>query len=357
MKRILIMAGGTGGHIFPALAVARALQHQGVAVYWLGATGGLESQLVPKDNIPITYLSVTGLRNKGLRKWLAAPWQLLRSVYQARRAIQAINPDVILGMGGFVSGPGGLAAWLARKPLVIHEQNAVAGMTNRVLARFATHVLAAFPQAFAPHYKAEVIGNPIRLEIQQLPAPTLRFEGRDDRLRLLVIGGSQGALIINQLLPKALALLAAAERPQIWHQSGRYQQQATEAYHLLHIDAKIQPFIDDMAQAYAWADVVLCRAGALTVSELAAAGVGSLLIPYPHAVDDHQTRNAEYLVKAGAALLLPQQQLTAASLAATLRQLVGQRQQWLAMAQAARNLEQGNATQKVVEYCLAAEKS
>ncbi|MGB6975919.1 MAG: undecaprenyldiphospho-muramoylpentapeptide beta-N-acetylglucosaminyltransferase [Gammaproteobacteria bacterium] len=354
MKRILIMAGGTGGHIFPALAVAHALQRRGADVHWLGTSDGLENQLVPKENIPITYINVTGLRNKGFRKWLSAPWQLLRSVYQARHAIQAINPDVILGMGGFVSGPGGLAAWLSRKPLLIHEQNAVAGLTNRVLARFATQILAAFPEAFASNYRATVIGNPIRSEIQRLPAPTIRFQGRNGTLRLLVMGGSQGALIFNQLLPQALALLPTAERPQIWHQTGRYQKQAEQGYHSLNLDAKIQPFIEDMAQAYAWADMVLCRAGALTVSELAAVGIGSLLVPYPHAVDDHQTRNAEYLVKAGAAMLLPQKQLTAERLADTLRQLAGQRQQWLAMAQAARGLEQANATQKVVEYCLAA---
>jgi UDP-N-acetylglucosamine--N-acetylmuramyl-(pentapeptide) pyrophosphoryl-undecaprenol N-acetylglucosamine transferase len=352
MKRILIMAGGTGGHIFPALAVARALRRQGAKVYWLGASNGLESEWVPKENIPITYINIAGLRNKGLRKWLTAPWQVLRAVYQSQRAIQAMNPDVILGMGGFVSGPGGLAAWLLRKPLLIHEQNAVAGLTNRILARFATHVFSGFPQAFAPRHQAAVIGNPIRNEIRQLPVPTLRFQGRKGALRLLVMGGSQGALIINELLPQALTLLPTAERPQIWHQTGRYQQQAEHAYHSLNLDAKIEPFIEDMAQAYAWADLVLCRAGALTVSELAAVGIGSLLIPYPHAVDDHQTRNAEYLIKAGAAILLPQKELTAGRLADTLRQLGGQRQQWLTMAEAARGLEQGNATQKVVEYCL-----
>ncbi len=289
---VLIMAGGTGGHVFPALAVARALAERGARVSWLGTKAGIEARLVPAHDLPLHTIDVAGLRGKGALSWLAAPLRLLRAVVQALGLVRRLGPQLVIGMGGFAAGPGGLAAWLLRKPLLIHEQNAAAGMTNRSLARLATTVLQAFPDTFAPKYNPATVGNPVRAEILALDAPASRWAARDDAPRLLVLGGSGGALAINQRVPAALAQIAPERRPQVRHQAGRTLTEAQAAYAEHGTTAELSAFIEDMAAAYAWADVVICRSGALTVAELAAAGVPALLVPFPYAVDDHQTINA-----------------------------------------------------------------
>ncbi|MDX1465125.1 MAG: undecaprenyldiphospho-muramoylpentapeptide beta-N-acetylglucosaminyltransferase [Halomonas sp.] len=321
-RRVLIMAGGTGGHVIPALSLARGLVEEGVEVAWLGSPRGIENRLVPEAGIPLSRIAVSGLRGNGLTGWLLAPLNLVQAVWQARRVIREVDPQLVVGLGGFASGPGGLAAWLMRRPLVIHEQNAVAGLTNRALSRLARRVYAAFPQAFPG--RAEVIGNPVRAEIAALgrsPRPALEMAGR--RLRLLVVGGSLGAKALNERLPEALAELPEERRPEVRHQAGRDKDQATrEAYVAQGVDAEVTAFIDDMAGAYAWADLVVCRAGALTVAELAAAAKPALFVPFPHAVDDHQTANARALVEQQAARLMPQQEMSAAALAECLATLL-----------------------------------
>jgi len=321
-RRVLIMAGGTGGHVIPALSLAHALAAEGVQVDWLGSPRGIENHLVPEAGIPLHRIAVSGLRGNGLTGWLLAPFNLARAVWQARRVIRRVDPQLIVGLGGFASGPGGLAAWLVRRPLIIHEQNAVAGLTNRVLSRLARRVYAAFPQAFPD--RAEVIGNPVRAEIAQLgEAPTRADDMSWRRLRLLVVGGSLGAQALNQRLPEALALLHESQRPEVRHQAGRDKDTETrERYREHGVAAEVTTFIGDMASAYDWADLVVCRAGALTVSELAAAAKPALFVPLPHAVDDHQTANAQALVDAQAAWLMPQQEMSAVALADCLASLL-----------------------------------
>lgn len=386
MTRVMIMAGGTGGHVFPALAVAAELRARGAEVFWLGTRRGLEAQLVPAAGIAMEWVSVAGLRGKGIASLLLAPFQLLRAALQVIAVILRQRPTVILGMGGFVTGPGGAVTWFLRKPLVIHEQNSIAGMTNRLLAPLATRVCVAFPNTFAstsffrlPRSRARQrdggapdrgrrveheatapaagkilhTGNPVRREIAALPAPAQRLAGRSGPVNLLVLGGSLGARALNETVPAAVARMQM--RPAIWHQTGaRNLDEARAAYAAAGVDARIVPFIDDMAAAYAWADLVLCRAGALTVAELAAAGVGAVLVPYPHAVDDHQTHNAQYLVDAGAALVVQQRELTPARLAELLAPLCADaaRPRLLAMAEAARRLAQTGAAALVAEQCL-----
>ena len=300
---ILIMAGGTGGHVFPALAVAERLRGMGHEVRWMGTRNGIEARVVPDAGIGIDWLSVQGLRGKGRLTLLLAPLRLLRACGQALMILRRRRPVAVLGMGGFASGPGGLMARVLRIPLVIHEQNAIPGLTNRLLARLARRVFCAFPQARATWPSAEVVGNPVRAAIAALPDPESRYSARGDApLRVLVVGGSLGARRLNQVLPAALALIDAERRPQLRHQCGpRLEAECREDYARHGVEAEILPFIDDMAAAYAWADLVICRSGALTVSEIAAAGVASLLVPYPHAVDDHQFHNARFLAEAGAA--------------------------------------------------------
>lgn len=354
-KRFLIMAGGTGGHVFPALATARLLESRGHSVHWLGSVGGMEARLIGDTGIPLSLISVSGLRGKGRLALLAAPFRLMRGLWQALAVLRDTRPDCVLGMGGFVTGPGGLAAWLTRKPLVVHEQNAIAGLTNRLLARFADTVLEAFPDSFGAGTVTRCTGNPVRSDVAELPAPEQRLAGRDGRVRLLVVGGSLGALAINRQLPAALALMAEEVRPEVRHQCGANHLEITrEAYQSNGVDAQVEPFIDDMAQAYGWADLVLCRAGALTIAELCAAGLGAILVPFPHAVDDHQTHNAAYMVKAGGAVLIPQNQLTPELLADSLKDLANEPAKVLKMAQAARTLARPNATERVVNYCLEA---
>lgn len=353
-NNVLIMAGGTGGHVFPALAVARYLREEGVDVVWLGTRRGLEARLVPEAGFPIEYISISGLRGKGILGWILAPVRLSIALGQAVGVCLRRRPAAVLGLGGFVTGPGGVAAWLLHRPLVIHEQNAVAGLTNRLLSRLARRVLEAFPSSFPGSIKTELTGNPVRTDITELPTPASRINAHEGQCRLLVIGGSLGAQALNEVLPQALAQLSHAERPVIWHQAGKNKDAATrEAYANAQVEARVEPFIADMAAAYSWADLVLCRAGALTVSELAAAGVGAILVPYPHAVDDHQTRNARYLTEAGAARVILQSELTPETLVQVLRELLSSGRQGLVkMAVAARSLAKPVATQRVAETCL-----
>ncbi|MEI2783550.1 MAG: undecaprenyldiphospho-muramoylpentapeptide beta-N-acetylglucosaminyltransferase [Candidatus Competibacter sp.] len=326
-RPVLIMAGGTGGHVFPALAVAERLRERGVPVVWMGTRRGLEATLVPKAGIPMEWIGVAGLRGKGVRRLLAMPLMLGRALWQAGTILRRLRPRVVLGMGGFTSGPGGVVARSLGIPLVVHEQNAIAGLTNRWLARIADRVLEAFPATFPAARRAATVGNPVRA--QHRAAAVLRPSGSPGATagrRLLVVGGSQGALALNRLVPQALALLGESDCPEVWHQVGGQLREAAEtAYRDAGVTARLTPFIEDMADAYGWADLVLCRAGALTIAELAAAGVGSILVPFPFAVDDHQTANARFLEQGGAALVRQQAELTAESLAAILRELLGDR--------------------------------
>jgi UDP-N-acetylglucosamine--N-acetylmuramyl-(pentapeptide) pyrophosphoryl-undecaprenol N-acetylglucosamine transferase len=355
-KVAMVMAGGTGGHVFPALATARVLQRRGYDIVWLGTQKGIEARLVPAAGIPVEWLSVSGLRGKGVLTLLAAPFRLLLAINQAMRAIRKHQPRVVLGAGGFASGPGGIAAWLLRRPLVVHEQNAVAGLTNRVLARFAKRVLEGFPDSFGKNVKAERVGNPVRPEIVAVASPERRYAGREGPARLLVFGGSQGAARLNAVLPAAIGELPATLRPAVLHQTGQHNfAETVQAYRSRGIEADVRPFIDDMASAYGWADLAVCRSGALTVAELAAAGVPAVMVPFPAAVDDHQTRNAEYAVRAGAAKLLPEGDLTPISLAALLRTLLqAGRPLLLRMAVAARTSAIVDADERLADACVQA---
>lgn len=349
---VLIMAGGTGGHVFPALAVARALRGRNEAVVWLGTRQGLESRLVPAEGFALELIPIGGLRRKGALTWVAAPWRLLNALARALRVMRRRRPKVVLGMGGFASGPGGLAAWLLGRPLIIHEQNAVAGLTNRLLAGLAREVLEAFPGSFSVRTTTRLTGNPVRAEICALPHPQQRLAGRTGALRLLVLGGSQGARALNDAVPPAVALLPATARPDIWHQAGETNvDRARRVYEEAGIGARVEAFITDMAAAYAWADIVVCRAGALTIAELAAAGLSAVLIPFPGAVDDHQTRNAAWLVNAGAAVLIPQSELTPAKLAAELTACGRDRALVMDRARRARSLARPGAADEIAGLC------
>jgi len=351
-RPVLVMAGGTGGHVFPALAVARELRNRNEDVVWLGTARGLESRVVPEDGFPLELVRVSGLRRKGALSWILAPFKLMVAIWDAISIVRRHRPKVVLGMGGFASGPGGFAAWLLRKPLVIHEQNAAAGLTNRLSAKMARVVLQGFPNAFAANVKARTIGNPVRSDIFEVVAPAERV-AKHPRLRLLVLGGSQGALVLNKTVPAAIRALSSLADFDVWHQAGPATLDvATAAYAEAQVEARVEPFIEDMKSAYEWADLVVCRAGALTIAELAAAGVGSLLVPYPSAVDDHQTCNAMFMVDAGAAVLIPQSDLSAQSLSAELGRLAGNRDVVVDMAVSARGQAAPNATRDLVEACL-----
>lgn len=344
----MIMAGGTGGHVFPGLAVADELRSRGWRVVWLGAPGGMEATLVPGHGYEMAWVRFSGLRGKGLAALALLPLRLLMAFWQAARAILAHRPDVLLGMGGYQSFPGGMMAALLRRPLVIHEQNSVAGLANRVLARVADRILCAFPDVLG---RATVTGNPVRPDILALASPAQRYGARSGPLKLLVIGGSLGAKILNETVPRSLALLPKEHRPEVTHQSGtKHIAALVQDYRESGVSANTVAFIDDMACAYAGADVVLCRAGALTVSELAAAGVASILVPFPHAVDDHQTGNARHLARAGAAILLSQPELTPERLAGMLAEL--SRQTLCDMAVKARAQARADATQSVASACV-----
>lgn len=354
--KIVIMAGGTGGHIFPALAIAHHLREQGVSITWLGTRNGMESRVVTEAGFPIKYVSVSGLRGKGLLGWVLAPLKLSYAVTQVIGIYLSVRPNVVVGFGGFVTGPGGFAAWLLRKPLIVHEQNAIPGMTNRILSHMAKTVLEAFTGSFPQTTRAIHTGNPVRGDIAALETPATRINQHQGALRILLIGGSLGAQALNEILPKAIAKLTESERPDVWHQTGANKFEETKAlYDSLNLDAKVAPFISDMAEAYTWADIVICRAGALTLAELCAAGLGSILVPFPHAVDDHQTHNAQQLVKNGAAILIPQTELTAEKLSAVLKEIIEKgREQVIKMAEAARELSMPNASKQVADLCLEA---
>ena len=343
----MIMAGGTGGHVFPALAVADYLRARDWRVVWLGARTGMEATLVPQHGYELAPIRFAGLRGKGLAAKLLLPLNLLVAFWQSLRAIRAHRPDVVLGMGGYIAFPGGMMAALLGRPLAIHEQNSIAGLANRVLAGVADRILVAFPGALP---KSEPTGNPVREAIARVAPPAQRFAGRSGPLRVLVVGGSLGAAALNERVPEAIALLAAGDRPRVVHQSGAKHLEALRArYAAAGVAADLVPFIDDMAQAYAEADVAICRAGATTVAELAAVGVASILVPFPFAVDDHQTTNARYLADADAALLVPQRELTAEKLAEALRGFT--RERLLGMAEKARALGKPDATRAVAEAC------
>ncbi|PHV12805.1 undecaprenyldiphospho-muramoylpentapeptide beta-N-acetylglucosaminyltransferase [Chitinimonas sp. BJB300] len=342
----MVMAGGTGGHIFPALAVAKEMQSRGWTVVWLGAKGRMEAELVPRHGIPIELLAIGGVRGQGMVRKLVQPFEQAVALWKSVAVIFRHRPDAVIGFGGFTGFAGGLAATLLWKPLLIHEQNSVAGLTNKVLSHLADYVLTAFPNAFAA--RGTLVGNPVRPEIAALPAPAERFASRSGPLRILVVGGSLGATALNTVVPQALACIPAEQRPQVIHQAGHKQ---LEALRNNYVDAGVSgdcvAFIDDMALAYGDADLVICRAGALTVAELAAAGVASILVPYPHAVDDHQTGNAKYLSDAGAGILVQQSDLTPKWLAAQLTELT--REHLVNMAEAARNKALPAATQVVAD--------
>jgi UDP-N-acetylglucosamine--N-acetylmuramyl-(pentapeptide) pyrophosphoryl-undecaprenol N-acetylglucosamine transferase len=350
---IAIMAGGTGGHVFPALAVAEALRMRGADVVWIGTRAGIEARLVPEHGFAIEWLSVAGLRGKGLRTLIMAPLRLAGALGEAAGILSRRNPAAVLGMGGFVSGPGGLMARLQRRPLVIQEQNSVPGLTNQWLARIADRVFQAFPNSFPAARRAITTGNPVRTEIAALPSPAERFANRRAPARLLVVGGSLGALALNETVAKAIALLPEPLRPQVRHQAGeRTLEVAQAAYRAAGIEAEVTAFIADMADAYAWADLVICRSGALTVSELAAVGLPAIFIPYPHAVDDHQVGNARWLSDAGAAEVLLQREMTAERLEALLEPLLADPQRRLHMAEAARAKAMPDAAGQIADACL-----
>ncbi len=345
-KTIMIMAGGTGGHIFPALAVAHSMRDAGWRVVWLGNPDGMEARLVPQHGFEMVNLKFAALRGKGILRKLLLPVNLLKGFWQAQKAIRQVQPDVVLGMGGYITFPGGMMAVLLGKPLVVHEQNSVAGLANRVLARVADRIVTGFPDVLK---KGVWAGNPVRPEIARIAPPAERFAERTGALRLLVIGGSLGAQALNEMVPKGMALLGASDQPQIVHQAGEKHIEGLKAnYAAVGVQAHCVPFIEDMAGAYEWADLVICRAGALTVAELAATGVASILVPFPHAVDDHQTGNAKFLVHAGGAFLLPQDELTPESIALIRNYSRGQ---LLEMAVQARSLAKPDATEEVATIC------
>jgi UDP-N-acetylglucosamine--N-acetylmuramyl-(pentapeptide) pyrophosphoryl-undecaprenol N-acetylglucosamine transferase len=349
---VLIMAGGTGGHIFPGLAVADVLQRRDIPVRWLGAEGGMESRSVPEAGIELDQVTIAGLRGKGLNRWIRMPFMLLRAVWQARGLLEANRPECAISFGGYAAAPGGIAAWTKGIPLLVHEQNRIPGLTNRLLARISRRILQGFPETFPADMSPVDCGNPVRREVAALLEPQSRLAGRTDPVRVLVTGGSQGAQVLNLVVPEALKMLHSSVVFEVRHQAGAKRvDEARTAYAAVGLSAEIIPFISDMAEVYEWADLVICRSGALTVAELAAAGVASVLVPFAHAVDDHQTRNAEYLADGGAAVILPQDALNPRQLALTLEPLLSDRDELLSMACSARRLAIPGAAEKVVEAC------
>ena len=346
-KTALVMAGGTGGHIFPGLAVAEELRARGWRVHWLGAPGSMEERLVPPQGFPLETIDFSGVRGKGLLTLALLPLRLLRAFAQAWAVVRRVRPDVVIGLGGYISFPGGMMATLAGKPLILHEQNSVAGMANKVLANVASRVFCAFPNALPG---AQWVGNPLRQAFLQQPPPAERFAGRSGPLRILVVGGSLGAKALNDTVPQALALIPPEQRPQVRHQSGAKQMQALQAsYAAAGVQAELTPFIDDTASAYAQADLVICRAGASTVTELAAVGAAAIYVPFPHAVDDHQTTNARFVVDAGGGWVVQQTALSPEKLAHMIQNM--QRSTLLETAQKAKMMQKTEATAAVVAAC------
>jgi UDP-N-acetylglucosamine--N-acetylmuramyl-(pentapeptide) pyrophosphoryl-undecaprenol N-acetylglucosamine transferase len=355
MATILIAAGGTGGHVYPALAIAQKLRATGNRVVWLGVRHGLEAEVVPQVGIELCFVSVVGLRRRGLSPWLLAPFRLARALLQALSVVWRLKPQAVLGMGGFASGPGAVAAWLLRRPLLIHEQNAVPGLTNRLLSKIADVILESFPDSFPPQCKAIRTGNPLREEILKVEAPATRLAGRNGPLRVLVLGGSLGAQSLNEVVPQALKQLPDSVQVDVRHQTGRRHLAATvELYESLGLRIVPDAYIEGIGEAYAWADLAVCRAGAMTVSELAAAGVPAILVPFPYAVDDHQTLNARYLAQAGGAVLLPEHQLEPQGLSRLLADFHDARDRLASMANKARACALRDASSDIAELCLEA---
>ena len=352
LRPVMIMAGGTGGHIFPGLAVAKVLRERGIPVTWLGADGAMETRLVPQHDIHVDTLAISGLRGKGKLALLGAPIRVMRAIRSAGYVLRDRKPRAVVAFGGFASGPGGMAARLLGLPLLVHEQNRAPGMTNRILSRFARRVLSGFPGSFAGG-KEEVVGNPVRAEIAALPAPEQRLADRSGPMRVLVLGGSQGARALNNAMPKALAALGDSVAIEVWHQCGeKLHEEALQAYSAAGVEGRVDMFIKDMAAAYSWADLVVCRSGASTLAELCAVGIGSVLVPFAAAVDDHQTRNAEYLVERDAAELLKQDDALATNLEGVLRTLANNPGHRMQMAQAARGLAKVDAAERIADIIL-----
>lgn len=350
---VLIMAGGTGGHVYPALAVAEELQKRQVSVVWLGTKKGIEAKIVADAGIEIKWLKVSGLRGKSKLSLLFAPFKLVWACAQALWVMLSVKPVAVLGMGGFVSGPGGLMAFVCRKPLLVHEQNAIPGMTNSLLAKMANTVMESFPDSFEITKPVLLVGNPVRTGIINIAKPVERLKDRTGALHVLVVGGSLGAAALNKAVPEMLSILENRNEVSVWHQTGKNNyQQTLDTYKEFNVDAKIDAYIDNMAAAYEWADVVICRSGAMTISELAIAGVASVLVPYPFAVDDHQTANAQYLVDKNAAVLMPQNNLTAEGLKQVVMSF--SRDKILKMSEAAQQLAKPKAAEKVAEMCMQA---
>ena len=350
---VMIMAGGTGGHVFPALAVAEELRGRNQPVVWMGTRKGLEARVVPAAGIEMEWISIAGLRGRGTAAWLAAPFRIAVAILQALAAMRRRKPAVVLGMGGFVSGPGGVAAWLCRRPVLIHEQNAVAGTTNRLLSRIARRVFEAFPDSFPGGVAAELVGNPVRREILDLAHFGRSANERSgDAAHVLILGGSQGARVLNERVPGALAGLPAGVSVDIWHQAGRGLEIARHGYAEHGLAARVDAFVDDMAGAYAWADLVICRAGALTIAELTAAGLGAILVPFPYAVDDHQARNAETFCSVGAGIVIPEQEFTPRRLVDELAALLERPDRLAAMGASARAQACPGALTDIADACL-----
>jgi len=346
MKSILIMAGGTGGHIFPGLAVAEQMRAAGWDVVWMGARGGMEERLVPRHGYRTAWIRAKAARGKGLLQKLLLPANLLYSFWESARHIRAVRPSVVLGLGGYVAFPGGMMASLLNRPLALHEQNAIAGLANRVLSQVSDKVMVAFPEALKG---AEWTGNPVRAEIAAIAPPEKRFESRHGQIRILVVGGSLGAQALNEALPKAISLLP--EKPRVVHQAGEKHLESLKANYLAaRVEGELVAFIDDMARRYAEADLVICRAGAVTIAELSAGGMASILVPFPHAVDDHQTANAKFLSERGAAILIQQRDLSPEKLAALIRSM--DRTKLLDMAKKARALGKPDAARLVARRCM-----
>lgn len=351
---VMIMAGGTGGHVFPGLAVAEALRARDWNVVWLGTERGIEARVVPAHGIEIEWITIAGVRGRGVAAYLSAPFRIASAVAQALAALRRRRPAAVLGMGGFVAAPGGIAAWLTRRPLIIHEQNSVAGTTNRWLAPLAKKIFASFPDSFPAWARAEVVGNPVRDSIAPADAPRDRFGARRaERRRLFIIGGSQGARALNRALPLALAELPLEQRPEVWHQAGRLGVEETRAaYAAAKVEARVDAFVDDIASAFSWADLVVARAGASTLAELAAVGVGAILVPLPTAIDDHQTMNARHYTAGGAGLAIAEKDLDPRSFAQALAGCLGDPGRLIAMAESARREARLDAADRIARACV-----
>ncbi|MEA1889191.1 MAG: undecaprenyldiphospho-muramoylpentapeptide beta-N-acetylglucosaminyltransferase [Pseudomonadota bacterium] len=352
MSTLMIMAGGTGGHVYPALAVAHTLQADGVNIFWLGTRQGIEARIVPENGIDVEWISISGIKGRGLLALVSAPFKIAYAMLQTAAIIYRRRPAAALGMGGFVSGPGGLTASLLRVPLLIHESNAVVGLTNKWLAKIASEVLVGFPEVLVGSRHHHYVGNPVRDSIAALPEPEQRLQGRTGRLHLLIVGGSRGAQVLNELVPAALARMDSSIRPLVRHQAGSGKLEATiKLYDEFAVEVNCSEYIDDMAAAYEWADLVICRAGAMTVAEIAAAGVAAIFVPYPYAIYDHQTLNARFLSDKKAAILIPQERFSAESLASVLVELANDRPCLAGLSRRARRNAKTDATRRVAELC------